>query len=85
MNDHSFRVKIRQNKADGVYVSSPVRALIVDIAAPNSFAHECLHLIDYTVMKDSTLLSEGIRFRPIVDRYIELVSKSGFIRKWGRF
>lgn len=26
-------------------------------------------------MKDSTLLSEGIRFRPIVDRYKELVSK----------
>lgn len=76
LNDHSFRVKkLGRIKADGVYVSSPVRALIVDIAAPNSFAHECLHLIDYTVMKDSTLLSEGIRFRPIVDRYIELVSK----------
>lgn len=76
LNDHSFRVKkLGRIKADGVYVSSPVKALIVDIAAPNSFAHECLHLIDYTVMKDSTLLSEGIRFRPIVDRYIELVSK----------
>lgn len=76
LNDHSFRVKkLGRIKADGVYVSSPVKALIVDIAAPNSFAHECLHLIDYTVMKDSTLLSEGIQFRPIVDRYKELVSK----------
>lgn len=76
LNDHSFRVKkLGRIKADGVYVSSPVKALIVDIVAPNSFAHECLHLIDYTVMKDSTLLSEGIRFRLIVDRYIELVSK----------
>lgn len=76
LNDHSFRVKkLGRIKADGVYVSSPVKSLIIDIAAPNSFAHECLHLIDYTVMKDSTLLSEGIRFRPIVDKYKELVSK----------
>lgn len=77
LNDHSFRVKkLGRIKADGVYVSSPVKALIIDIAAPNSFAHECLHLIDYTMTNDTTLLSEGIRFRPIVDKYKELVSQN---------
>ncbi|MEH7459920.1 hypothetical protein V7183_22745 [Bacillus sp. JJ1127] len=76
LNDHSFRVKkLGRLKADGVYVSAPIKALIIDIGAPNSFAHECMHLIDFTTMKGSTLLSEGIRFRPIIDRYKALVSE----------
>lgn len=73
--DHSFRIKrLGQHKASGLYFPT-FKATIIDVDAPDAFAHELGHQIDYTYSNDVKMLSEETTFRPIIDRYKFIVQQ----------
>lgn len=78
-SDGSFRIKkLGRHRAAGIYFSH-VNATIFDLDHPDAFVHEMMHQIDYTMMlgnKKRGLLSETIAFRPIIEKYKELVQRS---------
>ena len=78
-SDGSFRIKkLGRHRAAGIYFAH-ANATIFDLDHPDAFIHEMMHQIDYTMMlgnKKRGLLSETIAFRPIIEKYKELVQRS---------
>lgn len=77
--DHNFRIKKLgkhwgNSIITGLYY--PVsKDVIVDLRFSQSFIHEVLHMIDYSSVPGINL-SEMINFRPLIDRYKEVMEES---------
>ncbi len=71
-SDGSFRIKkLGRHRAAGIYFSH-ANATIFDLDSPDAFIHEMAHQMDFTLVKGS-MLSESLAFRPIIDKYKEVV------------
>lgn len=75
--DASFRIKkLGKHRAAGLYYSNPINCVIFDVRYTTALIHEYAHYIDYEKDKtSSTLLSERIEFRNVVDLYKSITNK----------
>lgn len=89
VKNHSLRFRrLGKHKASGLYFSG-ANAICVDLGGPSSLIHELMHMIDYTILPNTTL-SSMFNFRGIVERYrdvanskvLSMEENSSFKKAW---